>query len=606
MTTKHWIVLLAIAVAGCNNNGDSGNHGRDLATGGEGDGGAGDMGPMGDMTDVTPIPAPTATHVGATGATCCIVTDFVGQNAAYLLNVAPVTASYTPAGGTAQQVTIGNAGELHLVTADGTDTKIASGVYVNGYAISPDGKALFWVLYDATTGFTTGTSSLQYYPIGAAGATSTAAITGGLAQLVATGPNAFFPVSIGSNPEFSPSSNYFFQATFPPMAMSLSDLHVIDVHSGKEVLARTNGGDSYQQLVLPDDTLLFQDTVGGTGSPPTTPVQTLFWVKLGGAAMPASVTIHTSAFLPTSDASSIVVQKTSGDVFIWNAATQMLSATALVTGTAGLTLGTAPNGPIAYTGADHSVHVITTDGTKLLDLPASANADLLGPPFLSPDNAHLYFWQNYSAQNNQATLMHAPVTAGATATKIGDKISNVDMQITDTALVFLQNVDAVGGFGDAATSALDGSNITPLGMTVNIGGLRVVNPGPATWFAMHLTGAAADTVATDVPIVGAPMLGGLGFDDNTGAAEVALDPKVAAAGFAFSDDGRDAVYLTGATWNMAANNYVGSLAFLATRAPSMKIDGMLTGVTELGPIINRSLFVNAPAATTAGVYYVKY
>ena len=72
------------------------------------------------------------------------------------------------------------------------------------------------------------------------------------------------------------------------------------------------------------------------------------------------------------------------------------------------------------------------------------------------------------------------------------------------------------------------------------------------------------------------------------------DAEVAAAGFAFSDDGRDAVYVTGAAWNMAANNYLGSLAFLATRAASTKIDGMVTGVTELGPITNRSLFVNAP------------
>ena len=38
----------------------------------------------------------------------------------------------------------------------------------------------------------------------------------------------------------------------------------------------------------------------------------------------------------------------------------------------------------------------------------------------------------------------------------------------------------------------------------------------------------------------------------------------------------------------------------------MTVDGMLTGVSELGPIINRSLFVNAPTATTAGVYFVTY
>ena len=87
------------------------------------------MTPPGDLTDVTPIPAPTTMHVGATGTTCCLVTDAVGKYAAYLLNAAPVTTTYM-----SQQVTIGLAGELHLVSSDGTDTKIASGIYQNGYA----------------------------------------------------------------------------------------------------------------------------------------------------------------------------------------------------------------------------------------------------------------------------------------------------------------------------------------------------------------------------------------------------------------------------------------------------------------------------------------
>ena len=598
MNTKQWIVLFAIAVAGCSN-GNNGNGNHDMAMGGGGDGGANDMTPPGDMTDVTPIPTPTATHVGATGATCCLVTDAVGKNAAYLLNVAPVTTTYM-----AQTVTIGLAGELHLVSSGGTDVKIASGVYQNGYTISPDGKALFYVAYDAATGFTNGTASLQYYPIGAAGATSKTAIATGLAQMQAA--NAYLPTSIGSNPEFSPSSNFFFQATFPPTVSTLPDLHIVDVHTGMDVLQRTAGGDAYSQLILPDDTLLFQDVVGGTGSPPSTPVQTLFWVKLGGAAAPAALTTHTAQFLPTIDNKTVVILKTSGDVLTWDATAKTGSGTKIASGAAAIAVGSSPTGPIAYTGADHSVHVVGTDGTKLLDLPAAANADLLGTPLLSQDNAHLYFWQNYETQNNRGTLMHAPVTAGASAAKVGDKISTVDLSVTDTALVFVQNVDDLGKFGDAATAALDGSSISPLGMKTNIGGLRVVNPGPATWFAMQLTGAAADAVAADVPVVGLPILGGLGFADSTGAAEVALDAKVAAAGYAFSDDGRDAVYVTGATWNMAANNYLGSLAFIATRAASTKIDGMVAGVSELGPITNRSLFVNAPGATTAGVYFVTY
>ena len=97
------------------------------------------------------------------------------------------------------------------------------------------------------------------------------------------------------------------------------------------------------------------------------------------------------------------------------------------------------------------------------------------------------------------------------------------------------------------------------------------------------------------------------WNDYTAAAAITLDAKVHQGAFGFAaDDGRTAAFVTGGTWNATANNYVGSLSLIAARLPSMKIDGMLTGVSELGPIVNRSLFVNAPTATTAGVYFVKY
>ncbi|HEX9102604.1 MAG TPA: hypothetical protein VF997_10385, partial [Polyangia bacterium] len=120
--------------------------------------------------------------------------------------------------------------------------------------------------------------------------------------------------------------------------------------------------------------------------------------------------------------------------------------------------------------------------------------------------------------------------------------------------------------------------------------------------------ASMDDSATNTPINGSPAVyGALSWEDYTGAASIALDAKVHQGAFGFAlDDGRTAAFVTGATWNATATNYVGSLAFIAARLPSMKVDGMLTGVSELGPIIGRSLFVNAPTATMAGVYFVKY
>jgi hypothetical protein len=277
----------------------------------------------------------------------------------------------------------------------------------------------------------------------------------------------------------------------------------------------------------------------------------------------------------------------------------------LVSGVAKLALGVGPTGPVAYVGADHSVHVIGTDGTKLLDVAASAGADPFGNIALSPDSADVYFYQNADTQDTRGTLMHVAVKSGATPGKVADNVSQKDLQIVDGGIVFLQNVDGMGQFGDAATAKRDGSSLKALGTKVNVGGLQVVNPGPYTWFAMHLTGAM--TVMGSTPIDGsAAITGGLAWADYTGAAETALDAAVHAGTFAFSDDGRDAVFVGATSFNATASNFTGKLSFLATRAPKSAIDGKLSGVSEIGPIVARALFVNAPAATMAGVYFVKY
>ena len=182
----------------------------------------------------------------------------------------------------------------------------------------------------------------------------------------------------------------------------------------------------------------------------------------------------------------------------------------------------------------------------------------------------------------------------------------------DNAILFLQNVmprrrRQASSSATPPKAMRDGSGVTALGMKVPVGGLQAVNAGPDTWFAMNLT-TATDDSATNAPIDGSlPAYGTLVWNDYTGAAAVTFDAKVHQGAFSFAaDDGRTAAFVTGATWNATASNYVGSLAFVAARLPSMKVDGMLTGVSELGPIVNRSLFVNAPTATMAGVYFVKY
>ncbi|HEY2744109.1 MAG TPA: hypothetical protein VGL86_05790 [Polyangia bacterium] len=577
MHKQLWILPLAAVLAtGCNNNSNNGNGNHDLSMGGDnGDGGVGpDMTPPSDMVDTTPIPVPTTMHVGATGVSAGLVTNGADL-AAYLL--APTG---TPA-----------TGALHVVTKAGVDKAIDTGVSIGGYQLGSDGKS---IIYTKAAGQSA--ALLWADPTAATPTPKTVIATGVISTTLAF---AGF---------YGPSGHYFAVGVLPANVSSSPDMHVIDAHTGTDVYDRLNGEFDYLETIQPDDTMIFQDTAGGT-SGTSTPVQTLYWVTLPGATAAAAIATHTSSWQTSADGKTLIILKTSGDLVTWDTTTHPATTTPLVSGAAVFTVGGDTNGPVAYIGADRSVHVIGLDGTKLLDVAATAATagDVLGTPILSFDNAHLFYWQNVERQENRGTLMHVAVTASATPAKVGDKISMPDLHVNDSSLVGLQNVDDAGQFGDAFKSDLDGGNLVALGTKANVGGLQAVNPGPDTWFAIQLT-TAVDDSATNSTIDGSPAIyGALAFEDYTGAAAVALDAKVHAGTFAFAaDDGRTAAFVSGATFSATAGNYVGALKLLAARSPSMTVDGALMGVSELGPIVNRSLFVNAPTATTAGVYYVTY
>ena len=95
----------------------------------------------------------------------------------------------------------------------------------------------------------------------------------------------------------------------------------------------------------------------------------------------------------------------------------------------------------------------------MLDTAASSDTSVFAPLVLAADGGDVYFFQNGDlvaggTQNNTGTLMRVQVKAGATPSKIADKVSTVDLQVFDNAVVFLQNLATppVTGlqFGDAA------------------------------------------------------------------------------------------------------------------------------------------------------------
>ena len=584
---RYLFIAALIAAAGCGDN-NGGNGSYDMAGGGGGDDGGvlPDLMPPNDLADTTAAPAPMTMHVGATGPTGGLVTAGVTA-AAYLLN---------PTGSPAT-------GELHVVTADGTDKTVDINVPIGSYQLTRDGKQ---VIYSKASGQN---GSLLWADVSAATVTKKTLFSGTYASS-----------TLSQGGFMSPSGHFFLAGVKPPNVANSLDMHVIRMTDGADVFDRINGGFDYLELVLPDDTCIFQDTAGGTST--TMPgVQTLYWTALpmsGTTTTATAINTRTANMTPTPDNKALLYLKTNGDLYSWDATAKSGAGTKIASNVVKYTVGGDATGPLAYLAADGSVHVQSLDGaTKLLDTPASSATSFRAPLVLAPDNADVYFFQNGDlvgggVENNAGTLMRVEVKSGATPSKIADLVSIVDLNVFDSAVLFLQNLTVPPAppgaqFGDAAKCDRDGGNIVSLGMKVPVGGLQAVNPGPATWFAMHLT-ASMDDSATNTPIDGSPaVFGTLSWEDYTGGASTTLDAKVHQGAFGFAlDDGRTAAFVTGGTWNATANNYVGSLAFIAARAPSAKVDGMLTGVAELGPIINRSLFVSAPTATMAGVYFVKY
>jgi hypothetical protein len=583
---KRLFLIAALVAIGCGDNTGNGNHDLSM-NGGGGDGGTGiDMTPPSDLADTTATPAPTPTHVGATGPSAGLVTAGVTA-AAYLLNP-----TGTPA-----------TGELHVTTAMGSDKVVDTGVGIGSYQLTHDGKQVIYTKASGKNG------SLFWADVSGATVTPKTLFNG-----------TFGSPTLSSGGFMAPSGHFFLAGVHATGVANSLDMHVIRMTDGADVFDRLNGAFDYSEIVLPDDTCIFQDTAGGTSN--TMPgVQTLYWTALpmtGTTTMATAINTRTSNMAPA-NSKTLLYLKTNGDLYTWDTAAKSGAGTKVASNVVKYTVGGDTTGPLAYIAADGSVHVQSIDGaTKLLDTAASSATSFRAPLVLAPDNGDVYFFQNGDlinggVQNNAGTLMRVAVQTGATPSKIADLVSIRDLNVFDNAVLFLQNltvppVPPGGQYGDAAKANRDGTGITVLGMKVPVGGLQAVNPGPDTWFAMHLTAAMDDPTAANTPIDGSPAIfGALSWEDYTSGTPVALDAKVHAGTFGFAlDDGRTAAFVTGATWDATAVNYVGALSFLAARAPSMKVDGMLTGVSELGPIINRSLFVNAPTAAMAGVYFVKY
>jgi hypothetical protein len=533
-----------------------------------------------------------ATRVSASGTTSNIVTDG-DKHVAYLLGAATAA---------------GSKGELHVASADGNDVDVAGGISAGAYVLAPTGKALFFSKLNAAGD----DASLSWLDLTKPGAQPKVLFDRGMkVEDAPGGGTGKITTALSQLAFFTPSGNYYVVGVLAPGVDVSPDLHVIDVATGNDVYKAGNGAFDYLEAALPDDTMIFQDSVGGNSGPSgPPPVETLFWLSLpaAGTSQPAVIDTRTGAFQFSGDNKLMVYQRISRELMAWDTVARPATPTQLASNALAFAVSGSATGPIAYIGSDRSVHVVSASGTALVDVPAAtAAADLLSPIFLSSDGNDVYYFQNVATQDRRGTLMHLAATAGATPGKIADAASIVDVHPVAGGLLYLANLDSVGDFGDGVRSARDGSGATALGTRVPVGSLLLSRPTMAEmpWLSAHLTMATTDKAKKLVDGAEATV-GALALTAMAGGGDATVDPSVRAGQFAVGDDLQNLLYAGGVAFDPMVNNYVGSLKQVAVSSPTSPSKELVGGVSEVGSVVGHALFVNAPKAKTPGVYFVRF
>ncbi len=565
--------------------------------------------------------APQVTHFGPSAVTCCI--EALGSGATFYL-VNPM-----PGGLDRKGFPKPPFGELHLATPFGVDLTLGTKVPAFGYSFSPDGSTAFYF-----TGVADGTFALN-------------AMRLDLPSLKQTTPKVVIPSGMDNLPFdeqgfYTPSGAYFIAWPHPKGAASSTDLHVISVVGGEDIMQLTSAG-TYQNWVTNNDVLIYEDDTGST-KPGIPSVQGLYMINLAsgiGGAPGVLIDTHTLAGSLSADGSTFVYIRANGDLVTWDLASQAYLV--IASNVVSFDLGPGRRGPFVWVKSDLSVHVAwklepeTGIGNQGLDkgvtLPANS-IDLQSPVVFSSDKQHLYFFKNLDLLSNYGDLYHValPPTGSGQANLISVRASFLDLYFTNDHLIYLRNVSNDGDTGDMVSAQFDGSDPQPMAPGVATGAVQIayplpympVAPKPGGFYPgakppdlsvvpvqpvfANLTNAVRNT-STSLLFVNQsarPVLGTLAYGEQIGQPELVVANNVQAGQFQFSDDGYVLLYVSDAQYQAKAFNFVGTLHLAQTNNNIGPVVPMLTGVSEMGPISERGVFVAAPGAATPGMYFVKF
>jgi hypothetical protein len=378
-----------------------------------------------------------------------------------------------------------------------------------------------------------------------------------------------------------------------------------------------------------DDTMVFANSTAST-IPGVPSVEGLYMVSLPAApSVPAAlIDTHVTNFATTADGGEVVYARENGDLVMFGLRQRDLLP--LASGVTAFSLGPSRRGPVVYTTGDGALHVRALIARESVTTVAGA-VDYFSPIAFSPDAGHLYWFQNVSTQNGTGDLWHAPLApATAMARQVATNASTRDLRFVADRMVYLTNVDAQGTTGDVTVAAVDGAGAQVVAHGAATGELVVALPAappPAATGGpqygaidmapvvtppvfVHLTNATANLglrmIDGSRPVLGTLVMGGAGL--LAGDAETVLAENVQTGRFGLSEDAYVIVFVGGAVFSRIAGGYVGSLGLAQTRSDVdvAPVVPTVDGVSEVGAIEERSLFVDAPGATPPGIYFVHY
>jgi hypothetical protein len=551
---------------------------------------------------------PQVTHIGPNAITCCVVT-LGSSDVLYLANPKPGSASATGQ-------SIPASGELHLGNPYGVDIVLGQNVPAFGYSFSPDGRyALYLSRNTKTTRYALNLTPVEAPELHKAAVTTV--VSDGL-------QDDTFNDQLG----FTPSGRYLEYLPLPRGIDTIPDLRVLDMATLRDVFSSTRGS-FYNNSVTPDDTLVYLESTNST-VPGVPSVQGLYMVSLaasGTGVKPALIDTHVSQFGVTADGKRLIYLRLTGELVLFGL--QSNDMLTLGTNVVSFSLGQSRRGPVVFIDNQGGLHVAPLIGPATVTTVADT-IDLQSPIVFSPDQQHLYYFKNLLPQQNAGDLNHVllPPTGDGTPHLIAQRASTVDFHFVGGKLVYGANVDGNGANVDLTAAELDGTEGHVIVAGAPLGQLTLafpqplgpaptgqINYGPVDMAPMVTPPVLASLMGaqhnyTLLTIDGsASVVGGLGFargDVLGGGAERLVASNVKADLFGFSDDGYVLAYVDGVKYSTKALNHVGTLRLAPTIADTSPVTPKLDGVSELGPVVQRGLFVTAPTASPPGTYYVHY